>query len=124
MNICIKTIPHKEQRYETVGDYFYEGKTLCIRVSEMSDWRYEMLVVVHELVELFIVKHQKIPFKKIDTFDILFEKTRRKGSAAEPGDSPYAPYRFAHCVATGVERMLAAVMGVIWQDYDHEINSL
>jgi hypothetical protein len=124
MNICIKTIPHKEHRYETVGDWFYEGETLNIRVSKMSDWRYEFLVALHELVEVFLCRYSGVGQKQVDRFDIAYEKKRKAGDESEPGDSPKAPYRTQHCIATGVERIVAAFLGVVWADYDKEIQSL
>ena len=49
IDIRIKSISHKSQRYETVGDYFTDKKGKeQIRVSRMSDPRYELLVAVHE----------------------------------------------------------------------------
>ncbi len=124
MNIRILSIPHKQQRYETVGDYFRADGQLQVRVSKMSNWRYEACVLVHELVEIFIVKHQGIEFIEIDKFDKQFEKRRKRGNTDEPGDDKRSPYRMAHCVATGVERILAAILGVCWKEYEEEINSL
>jgi hypothetical protein len=124
MNICIKTIPHKEMRYETCGDWFYEGETLHIRVSKMSDWRYEFLVALHELVEVFLCRYSGVGQKQVDRFDIAYEKKRKEGDESEPGDSTKAPYRTQHCIATGIERIVAAFLGVVWADYDKEIQSL
>ncbi len=41
MDIHIKTVPHKEQRYNTVGDYWIEDRVIQIRVSEMGNEDYE-----------------------------------------------------------------------------------
>jgi len=127
--IFIKAIDHKNQRYETVGDWWFEktiqdGECLQVRVSKMSDWRYEICVVVHELVECFACRHAKVTQDQVDKFDKAFEACRANGNTDEPGDSPKAPYRFQHCIATGVERVLAAVLGVYWSKYEAEINSL
>jgi hypothetical protein len=125
MNVFIKTIPHKEHRYETCGDWWW-GKdgTLQIRVSQMSDWRYEFLVALHELTEVFLCKFSGVGQKQVDRFDIAYEKKRKAGDESEPGDSPKAPYRTQHCIATGIERIVAAFLGVVWADYDKEIQSL
>jgi hypothetical protein len=126
--ITIKTIPHKQHRYETVGDWWWtKDGDLEIRVSQMSDWRYEACVAVHELVEVLLCKHADVSQESVDEFDIEFEKQRKRSltlSTAEPGDSRFAPYRTQHCIATGAERVLAAVLGVNWSDYETEINSL
>jgi len=125
VNIVIKTIPHKEHRYETCGDWFYHADgTLEIRVSKMSDWRYEFLVALHELVECFLCEHDGVTQATVDKFDKAFEKRRKPLNFDEPGDSPLAPYRKQHCLATGIERIAAACLGVCWSKYEKEIESL
>lgn len=134
MKIDIATIPHSQQRYETVGDWYWKGKpegncfwnhcTLVIRVSKMKDWRHEVCVAIHELVEVVICKWTGITQKEVDTFDMAFEKNRKPGNFDEPGDDNRAPYRIAHCIATGVERTVAAMLGVFWKLYEKEIESL
>jgi hypothetical protein len=125
VNICIKTIAHKEQRYVTVGDWWWDkGGALQIRVSRMGNWKYEALVAVHELVEVLICRYEGISQSSVDRFDMRFESRRPKGSTEEPGDHPFAPYRREHCVATGVERILAALLGVNWKAYDQAVNRL
>lgn len=122
--ITIEAIPHKAQVYETCGNYQeIEGGTL-IEVSKLSDWRYEALIAVHELIEYIIIKHQGIKLKDIDSFDISFEEERIRGNTDEPGDDPDCPYKFAHKIATSVERILAKVLKVNWVKYTLEINSL
>lgn len=124
-SIVIKTIPHHKQRYPTCGDWFYgDDKTLNIVVSQMHDSRYEFLVALHELVEVKLCEWTGITQKMVDDFDMEYEKNRPEGDESEPGDSPRAPYKFQHCVATGIERMVAALMGVDWADYEATINRL
>ena len=128
MKIKIKTIPHANHRYETVGDWVVEPDgTLKIFVSEMGDSDYNFLVALHELVELYLCQKRVIKQEAVDKFDIEFEKQREKSltlSTAEPGDDPNAPYRNEHCFATGIERLMAAELGVCWNDYETIINSL
>jgi hypothetical protein len=125
MNICVQAIPHKEQFYNTVGDWRWDKEgTLQIRVSKMSDWRYEACVIIHELVEAALCKYSGVGQKQVDRFDIAFEKNRKEGDESEPGDSPEAPYRTQHCIATGVEKIVAAFLGVVWKSYESEINAL
>lgn len=123
--ISIKVIPHSKQRYPTCGDWYYgEDKTLNICVSQMGDSRYEFLVALHELVEVKLCEWCGITQKAVDEFDMEYEKNRAEDDYSEPGDSPKAPYKFQHCVATGIERIVAAVMGVDWADYEASINRL
>ena len=139
MKITIETIAHSEQRYPTVGDWFFTEdwhrptgtemgpkslwqpmEHLHIRVSSTGDWRHEALVAVHELVEVLLCKHAGVSQEVVDRFNIDFEKARAEGlreKGVELGDAPEAPYRTQHCVATGIERILAANLGVNWTDY-------
>ena len=121
----VETIPHEAQRYPTVGDWQWKDGTLVIRVSELGDWRYNALVAVHELVEVLLCKHDGVTEESVDKFDIEYEKQRDdKDVESEPGDDNNAPYRKQHCVATGIERILAAELGVAWNDYADKIESL
>jgi hypothetical protein len=126
--ITIESVPHYLQRYPTVGDFQEEIRedetAVYISVSKMSDWRYMVLVGVHELIEYSIVKHNKISLKKIDAFDIAYEKNRKKGDVSEPGDAKGCCYRVPHQFATKVEKLLAVVLGVNWKKYEKEVNSL
>jgi hypothetical protein len=124
VNIQIKTIPHKKQRYDTVGDWHYDGNCMVITVSAMSDWRYEAMVAVHELVEAMLCEQDGVRQKSVDAFDIAFEKARLPGDVSEPGDDPAAIYQKQHCIATGMERIMAALLGVKWRQYEDEINRL
>ena len=126
MKMKIESIPHQEQRYPTVGDYWQgEDGIEQIRVSSMPDWRYEALVAVHELVELILTRHRGIAEQDISRFDVEFEQSREKALVTgEPGDHPNAPYRKEHFFATNVERLLAAELDVDWFEYDRLVDAL
>lgn len=124
MNVKIEIIPHDQHRYPTVGDWFFEGDDLLIRVSKLSDWKMEMLIAVHELFEVVLCKHDGVTQEATDQFDMEFEKKRSPENEDEPGDEPNAPYVKQHCIATGVERILAAELGVSWKEYEEELGKL
>ncbi len=125
MKSQIESSPHETQRYPTVGDYWDENGTDHIRVSSMKDWRYEILVAVHEMIELSLVRQRGIAEESITDFDISFEKSREDRLViGEPGDHPQAPYRKEHFFATNVERLLAAELGVDWFEYEHYVDNL
>jgi hypothetical protein len=125
MNIHVEIIPHEDQRYETVGDWFYDdNNNLQIRVSKLSDWRRECLIAVHELVEVLKCQYDGVTQKQVDDFDIAYENARKEGDFSEPGDDPSAPYVQQHCLATGIERILAAELGVNWKEYEDELEAL
>jgi len=125
LKIYIETIPHHRQRYPTVGDYWEDNGVDQVRVSEMKDWRYEVLVAVHELVEMVLTRQRGIAEEAITEFDIGFEESREKQLVkGEPGDHPHSPYRREHFFATNLERLLAAELGVDWFEYDQYVDAL
>lgn len=123
--IVIQIVPHESQRYTTCGDWYYDSDdVLHIKVSKLSDWRHEMLVAVHELVEVLTCKNDGVTQEVVDKFDKEFEVNREEGNEDEPGDDPTAPYVNQHCLATGIERILAQQWGVKWNEYADELESL
>lgn len=125
MKIIIETIPHEQHRYTTAGDWFYDSDgALRIKVSGLSDWRREALVAIHELVEVLLCKHDGVTQEIVDQFDKQFEANRTEDNDNEPGDEPSAPYVKQHCLATGIERILAVHLGVDWKPYEQELCDL
>lgn len=118
--IVIDVIPHKKQRYDTCGDYFEKKGETHIRVSQMSA-NHEFLVLLHELIEWYLIKQEGISIKEIDEFDIEFAANKSKG---EPGDDLSAPYYDEHQFATIIEQLMARKLGVDWKKYDDHVKSL
>ncbi len=113
MKIIIETIPQKNQRYLTVGDYWDETDgTKRIAISEMGDWRYAVLVAVHELIESAICETRGISEPDIAAFDVEHPEL------GDPGRDERAPYHREHMFADCVERLLARELGVNWEQYD------
>ena len=148
----LQTIPHKLQRYDTVGDWI-PGSPAKITVSQMGNDDYEFLVMVHELVEFYLCQKRGIGDKEVSAFDIKFEKNRAKEirearkrhrrspsylhwkhgflkrtidaiNSKEPGDDPKAPYFKEHQFATMIEKALCRELKVDWRKYDKTIMSL
>lgn len=119
--IVIDVVPHRKQRYPTVGDYYKKNGELHIRISKMNS-KHEFLVLMHELLEWFLIDQKGISIKEIDEFDILYEQTKTDNS--EPGNDPNAPYFDEHQFATLIEKLLAEKLGVNWTKYDENVNSL
>lgn len=137
MRIIIETLPHQEQRYNTVGDWFYdEHGDLHIKISEMNEIRSgrpdparwnerEMCLIIHELTEALLCRKAGISQDQVDEFDKRYERSlNMQANYDEPGDHPEAPYKHQHCVATGVERIIAAELGVDWAAYERNIEKL
>lgn len=106
LGIEIKTEPC---RFKGIGDWpAYDD----IRVLELGNWQYELLVGVHELIEAQLCKARGITPEIVDEFDKNF-----KGQG-EPGDDPLCPYRKEHLFATIVEMMLCHELGINFHDYN------
>jgi hypothetical protein len=126
-DIFITAIQHRAQRYETPGDYWAENGWMQFRVSKLGNWRYEFLIILHELVEWALVTHAGIPLKTIDDFDKKYEEERTHGLHApddEPGWDKDAPYRKQHIFAEKVEKMAARMLGVNWKEYGNKVMNL
>jgi hypothetical protein len=122
----VSQVPHKKQRYETVGDWI-PGTPAEIRVSRMKDQRYAFLVALHEIIECELCKMHGITDKEVVAFDVNFEAERGMNLHpidAEPGNHPKAPYKDEHEFATMVEMMVAKKMGVSWSDYEKTVLAL
>ena len=157
MKIIVQTIDHKEQPYNTPGDWRFENwsglpmeqkaamqnignndTVLRINVSNLGDWRYEMLIAVHEIVETLMCLHDGVMVEDVDKFDKAFEDSKQRAawalsdaqcgnhpvSTEEPGDDPNAPYFKQHCIATAVERLMCAQLGCEWKKYENLCNAL
>ena len=115
MNIVIQTIPHENQRYETIGDWQKVDDTLIVNVSELPDARYEFLIGLHEMVEAYLCLSRGVTEKQVDEFDLAFQ------GDGEPGDASDSPYRKEHFHATNIERLVAEQLGVDWEKYETAI---
>ena len=115
MNIQVEFIPRDAMRCDSAGDYFEEGDTIRFIVAQSGNDEWDWLVLLHEMVEYVLVKKAGIPIAEIDAFDMAFQ------GDGEPGDDPSAPYRHAHSIATGVERIIAGSLGIDWKPYDEAV---
>lgn len=123
MNINIQIIPESEQRAEVNGAdwYFDQAGNLQVRVSQMTDWRYETLLAIHEAVEAIMCKHNGVTQQSVDIFDQEYDKTHTFD--VDAGDDARAPYRREHCFATAIERILCGELNVIWDAYENELKA-
>lgn len=124
MKTIIETIPHKLHRYETVGDYWNADGINWVVVSEMGDEKMEFLVQLHEFIEQNLCRFAGISEQSITDFDVSFEAKRAPGNLDEPGFDPAAPYRRQHTIATGIETILCAELGVDFEEYGRRVDAL
>ena len=129
LNMVIKIIKHSRHRYRgTCGDYWLDKKGIHqVRVSEMSDWRYTAIILIHELVEYFGCLYYGVKEEDVSAFDVLFESERDMGlhkPEDEPGDDPRACYHKFHVFATKIEMLVANFLKVNWNKYEKEVETL
>jgi hypothetical protein len=127
MNISIKSIQHKSQRYNTIGDYGVKNGVEWYSISKELKDIFQRAVFIHEFVENTWVKINGVSAKDINAFDKKWEKDFAKGlhkPEDEPGDCPKAPYYQGHQIASGIERVFIASMGADWEDYEKAMMKL
>jgi hypothetical protein len=115
--VSIEIVPHEGQRYSTVGDWYVEGSTLVIKVSDFEDPRVRWAIGVHELIEALQCMQDGVTQEQVDEWDM--------GAGADcedPGMHPSAPYHRQHVYATSVERRLITSLGLSWETYNRLVN--
>jgi hypothetical protein len=115
MHIIIRRIPQDEQRYETVGDWFYdEHEVLHIKASaETEDEAF--LIALHEMVEVWLCARSGITQEQVDGFDFQWAAEHPEyplNSNEEPGDDLRCPYRNEHRFAMLIEHLVARELGM------------
>lgn len=123
-NIMVGVIPHKNQAYDTCGDYYSlnflgnEGTYDNYVISKLKlGWKAELAVLVHEIVEFQLCKEAGIKEQDITKFDI-------ESGLDDPGNSKLAPYHKQHKIAERIERQIIKGLGLNWKEYEDCINNL
>lgn len=116
--VYAEAIPHKSQRYPTVGDWQFLPGGLHVSVSDTHDRMSNLLVALHEVVEAILCEANGVEEKAVDEFDI------KHPELLEPGQDPKAPYHRQHMVAEMVERMVALQAGVNWEEHCKRVDAL
>lgn len=119
MKINTRTVPHHKQRFGQCGDWWVDPDGIYqVRVSFMSNSRFQLAVVLHEIIEAVLCKELGIPESAVDAFDETFE------GDGEPGDDASAPYYNAHVTASICERAIAHCLNIDWNEYSKAIEQL
>lgn len=135
--VKIEVVNPKEMRYRTVGDWYFVKEpnsphietggrwihnelngALNIRVADTGNWLYNMLVAVHELIEVLLCQVAGITEKRVDAFDLAHQHDE------DPGTHPQSPYHYEHLTAMGMEMILAAKTGVKWRVYEQALDRI
>lgn len=111
MKIVIETIAADQMRYESLGDWFYEGDTLHIRSVDTGKPNEDFLVAFHELAEAWLCRDKGISQGAVDGFDLAYAASD-SDQDAEPGDHGAAPYRVQHRQAMMIEHLMALFLGL------------
>jgi hypothetical protein len=119
----MKVIPHAEQRYDTIGDYWEDADgTWQFRVSDLGDWRYNYTVLLHEFLEYALTKQAGISEQSILNFDLAVPVN--SPYADDPGFDPAAPYHKEHVFADSIERLMAPGLGITTRNAEVAMEAL
>ena len=118
MKIVIETIPHMQQRYNTIGDWQWENGNLYIKVSDMGDWRKEFLVGLHEVIETMLCKAAGVTEEEVDAFDLSHPEIH------EPGGEETCPYHPMHMRTIGIEEMVMNYLNIDCVSYEKVMEDL
>ncbi|TAL21871.1 MAG: hypothetical protein EPN94_12095 [Nitrospirae bacterium] len=120
MKINVKIIPIEKMPFTTQGYWFEDKDTINFLISEMSDWRYTVAILFHEIAEYFTCKNKGITTRTCDKFDELYESLYKKGEISrlkEPGDDRRCPYFKGHQLGNKFERIMIKELGASWKNY-------
>lgn len=78
--VTIDTVEHSQQAYDTVGNWNFiaPSQATHIRVSNLPDRRFQILVALHELVEAEWCREHGVTPEEVTAFDEAFEKRRQE----------------------------------------------
>jgi hypothetical protein len=112
IHYIVKSIPHDQQEYDTMGNWRrLPDDTMLIEVDDMGDWRKELIVAIHEMVEAALCQHRGISEQSVSDYD------KSHPDSPQPGDELDAPYRLEHEFATDIERLIGRALDVDLQSY-------
>jgi hypothetical protein len=97
------------QEFDEVGDYI--GNHIIAYDTGID--LYNQLILLHELVEYFVIRLKGLDWQDIDFFDKI-----AKNKKLLPRFPEYKYYRQAHKIALGVERKIITFLGQDWKEYN------
>lgn len=119
--IYITVVPHAQQRYDTVGDWTVDGRDWIITVSDTGNWKANVLIALHELVEMTLCFDRGITAQQVDNFDL---KWISHNGIAEPGNDPQCPYEEQHRRASMIEGYVRQWLNLDLREYYKLIDDL
>jgi len=112
--------PIEKLRYTTAADWTIKKDVLTIWMCATKDWRYQAIVFMHEITEIFWCIKNGVTAKRADAFDSLWEKELEKGihrPEEEAGFDKRCPYRGGHIWGARMEHLFCWILGVKWRVY-------
>jgi hypothetical protein len=111
MNYDIRTIAHSSQRYESHGDYLFDGNTGYVWVSDFGNEDIEFIIGIHEQIEMYLTRKRGIPETAISAFDMTHPELD------DPGMDKLAPYHKEHFFCDIIDRLLCEQVGIAYEQY-------
>jgi hypothetical protein len=142
LKINVKTIPHREHRFTTCGDWYEdENGVLQIRITdyklafpELSNkeaWMYEAGVFIHEIVEWLICEWMGVKTPECDDFDRKYEEMytlKQIPKSQEAGYDKNCPYHRGHVAGDIASWLFCKVffgfLSFSWKKYDYYCDKL
>lgn len=113
--IIISFIKHRDQRLGQAGDWFFDSDgNLHIAISDLGDWRYNVLFARHEMDEALLCKHNGITTEMVDDDQLHELPTDDPDSFS---GYPGCCYQKQHNDALAAEWVLSRLLGVDWEEY-------
>lgn len=117
----VKALPIEMQRFTTLGDWL-EISPGCfeIRISHMTNWKHEFLVLIHELTEWAICQAMGVSTEEADAFDAMWEREIEdeiQSIYKEAGFDLRCPYRRGHVWGCRMERLFCWLIQADWKEY-------
>jgi hypothetical protein len=107
-------LPKEFLRYGQYDDYQYIDGELIVSIADTGNEVYNKLILIHALVEEMLTKAKGIKEEDISKYDA------EHLTSEEPGLERDAPYKDAHLIGEGIERILCGYLGINWKDYEKE----
>ena len=113
--IILEIIDHQDQRLHVPGDWFFTPDgNLTVRISDLGDWRYNFLVMRHEMDEAILCHFNRITTEMVD-------EDQKKGKPSDDPDSfsgyPGARLQNQHNDALAAEWQMSRLLKVDWKLY-------
>lgn len=105
-------------RNSDLGDYFTIDGVDHYEIRSTGNEFYDMLILLHEMVEYTLLKKEGIREEIINEWDA------NHMDAIDPALVKGSPYKEQHIFAENIERMVCQKLGLDWNEYDEHVMNL